>query len=315
MSRTALVADRAVQQHNPGPDHPEQPARFEAVIDGLQRAGLLDCLWRTSAAPATDEQLALVHKPEYISLVEREVANGRTELSTGDTSINAHSAIAARLAAGSAVSAVDAVFSGSADNAFAVTRPPGHHASSDRGMGFCLFNSVAIAGRHAQKRWSAERILIVDWDVHHGNGTQDIFYHDGSVLFFSTHQSPWYPGTGAANERGEGKAEGRIINCPLPAGSGRDEVFAAFQNALLPNVDSFRPDLILISAGFDSRFADPLGRFQLRDDDFHELTTRLMALADQCCNGRIVAVLEGGYSLSGLGLASAALVRALTGQP
>jgi acetoin utilization deacetylase AcuC-like enzyme len=239
------------------------------------------------------------------------VAQDRRQLSTGDTTIGAHSSEAARLAAGASFSAVDAVFARRVTNAFCIVRPPGHHASSARGMGFCLFNTVALAARYAQRQHKSERVAIVDWDVHHGNGTQDIFYEDGSVLFFSTHQSPWYPGTGAASERGAGAGEGTTINCPLPARSGRTEIFQAFERSLLPRIHEFRPDLLLISAGFDSRIDDPLGHFLLTDDDFAGLTTMMMDVAARHCAGRLVSVLEGGYNLEGLGKAAEAHVRAL----
>jgi acetoin utilization deacetylase AcuC-like enzyme len=180
-------------------------------------------------------------------------------------------------------------------------------------MGFCLFNNVALGARYAQHRYRAERVLIADWDVHHGNGTQDIFYEDGSVLFFSTHQSPWYPGTGEASEEGEGQGAGKTINCPLPAGSARAQVFGAFQQRLLPAAKEFRPDLILVSAGFDSRINDPLGLFLLTDEDFRDLTRLMNELAAECCGGRLVSVLEGGYSLQALALAAEAHVRALVG--
>jgi acetoin utilization deacetylase AcuC-like enzyme len=180
-------------------------------------------------------------------------------------------------------------------------------------MGFCLFNNVAVAARYARQKHAAERVLIVDWDVHHGNGTQDIFYEDGNVLFFSTHQSPWYPGTGARDERGEGAGVGKIINCPFPAGAGRAEIVGAVRQQLLPAAAAFQPDLVLISAGFDSRINDPLGRFLLTDSDFRELTALLLELAAKFCDGRVVSVLEGGYNLEGLALAAEAHVRALMG--
>jgi acetoin utilization deacetylase AcuC-like enzyme len=192
-----------------------------------------------------------------------------------------------------------------------VTRPPGHHASAARGMGFCLFNTVAVAARYAQSKFGLGRVAIVDWDVHHGNGTQDIFYQDDSVLFFSTHQWPLYPGTGAANERGEGKGLGLTINCPLPAGSGRDEIFATFRDGFIPAADQFEPDLLLISAGFDSRLEDPLGQFRLTDQDFEDLTAMMLDVASRHCGGRLVSVLEGGYNLSGLAKAAEAHVRTL----
>jgi acetoin utilization deacetylase AcuC-like enzyme len=310
---TGLVADSRVKKHDTGPDHPEQSARYSAVMNRLESSGLIDDLVRLPSRVATDDELALVHTRPYISLVDSEVASKRPYLSTGDTDICPESAAIARLAAGCALSAVDAVFAHDVQNAFCVVRPPGHHASAAKGMGFCLFNNVAIAARYAQSKYSAERVLIVDWDVHHGNGTQDIFYEDGQVLFFSTHQSPWYPGTGAKNERGEGKGAGKIINCPLSAGSGRTEIAGAFRDRLLPAAAAFQPDLVLISAGFDSRINDPLGHFMLTDIDFKELTGMLLDIAATCCAGRLVSVLEGGYNLEGLALAAEAHVRALTG--
>jgi acetoin utilization deacetylase AcuC-like enzyme len=262
---------------------------------------------------ATEDEIALVHERDYMELVEAEIRERSSELSTGDTQINLHSGRAARLAAGAALGAVDAVFAGKAQNAFCLVRPPGHHASSARGMGFCVFNTVAIAARYAQQRHNADRVLIVDWDVHHGNGTQDIFYRDGSVLFFSTHQSPWYPGTGASSETGDGLGEGKTLNCPFPAGTGSNKIFAAFREILLPAAEAFRPDLLLISSGFDSRVGDPLGQFLLTDDDFAYLTGMLTEFAAKHCGGRVVSVLEGGYSLEGLALATEAHIRALLG--
>lgn len=311
-SITALAADAGVKRHDGGVGHPEQPARFDAVLNQLKSSGLINRLLRLEARLADDDELALVHTREYIALLEAEIKAGRSELSTGDTPVNAHSVEAARRAAGSALNAVDAVFSGQAQNAFCLVRPPGHHASNSVGMGFCVFNTVAIAARYAQRRHAVERVLIADWDVHHGNGTQDIFYRDGSVLFFSTHQSPWYPGTGDASETGEGAGAGRTINCPFPAGTGSNKIFAAFREVLLPAANAFRPDLILLSAGFDSRVGDPLGQFLLTDDDFRHLTNMVTELTAKHTQGRVVSVLEGGYSLDGLALATEAHVRALT---
>jgi acetoin utilization deacetylase AcuC-like enzyme len=313
MNRTGLVADPRVKQHDGGPAFPEQPARFSAVLNRLEWSGLARDLVRLRDRVAGDDELALVHTREYIALVEREIAQSRGQLSTGDTPINTHSSEAARRAAGGALSAVDAVCSGEIDNAFCVVRPPGHHASATRGMGFCLFNTIAIAARYAQQKHGAERILIADWDVHHGNGTQDIFYQDGSVLFFSTHQSPWYPGTGDVTETGEGAGAGKTINCPFPAGTGGARIQSAFRDRLLAATEEFRPDLVLISAGFDSRIGDPLGRFLLTDTDFQELTALMLGVAEKYCRGRLVSVLEGGYNLQGLALAAEAHVRALAG--
>jgi acetoin utilization deacetylase AcuC-like enzyme len=217
---------------------------------------------------------------------------------------------AALAAAGSVLSAVDAVIGGRARRAFCAVRPPGHHASAERGMGFCVFNNVAIGARHARRQHGVERVLIADWDVHHGNGTQEVFWADGSVMFFDTHQHPWYPGTGLADQTGEGRGRGLILNRPFPSGAGRREIVTAFRNVLVPAADRFRPDLVMISAGFDSRVGDPLGQFTLSDQDFSELTDILLAIAEKHANGRLVSVLEGGYALDGLERAVAAhLVR------
>jgi len=308
---TALVADPAYRRHDPGPGHPERPERYDAVLYGLDHAGLTPEMPRIPPRPATTDELAACHTREYIQLVEDEASRGCSVLSTGDTPIGPGSLEIARLAAGGVLNAVDAVIAGRARNAFCVVRPPGHHATADRGMGFCVFNNVAIAARYAQRRHGLERVLIADWDVHHGNGTQDIFYADGSVFFFSTHQHPWYPGTGRAADTGEGAGQGTTLNCPFPAGSGRAQIVGAFQTRLLPAAHTFRPDLILVSAGFDSRLGDPLGRFKLSDRDFTDLTDMLLEIADRYSGGRLISVLEGGYDLIGLASAAAAHVRAL----
>ena len=263
------------------------------------------------ADKASPDTLLLCHGAAYVRLVAREVAEGRRKLSTGDTYISANSLAAARSAVGAVCAAVDAVISGPEKHAFCALRPPGHHARPEQGMGFCIFNSVAIGARHAIQAHGIERVLIADWDVHHGNGTQDIFYEDPAVLYFSTHQSPWFPGTGMPSETGSGVGRGTTINCPFPAGAGREEILGAFRDRLLPAVDAFRPDLVLVSAGFDSRLGDPLGRFRLDDDDFRELTALLREAADKHSQGRFVSVLEGGYSLPGLTAAVASHVAAL----
>jgi acetoin utilization deacetylase AcuC-like enzyme len=313
--KTALLIDPIYREHLiglVGREHPERPERFDAVVQGLEKAGLLDRLGRVEARAATGDELRLCHTPEYLRKARHDVQEGCGFLSTGDTDITANSWDVAVHAVGGVLNAVDAVIAGSAQNAFCAVRPPGHHATPSRGMGFCIFNNVAIAARYAQRKHGVERVLIVDWDVHHGNGTQDIFYSDPTVFFFSTHQWPLYPGTGRANETGDGEAEGTTRNFPFPAGSGRKEILGAVQNTLVPLAKRFRPDLVLISAGFDSRAGDLLGRFTLLDDDFVDLTREVMGIADQYAEGRLVSMLEGGYQLQGLASASAAHVEALS---
>ena len=261
---------------------------------------------------ATEDEILLVHTRPYVDNVRAEIASGQRTLSTGDTEISTGSFRAALAAAGAVVAAVDSVATGRSSRAFCAVRPPGHHASQNRGMGFCIFNNVAIGARFARKRHGVERILIVDWDVHHGNGTQEVFWADGSVLLFDVHQHPWYPGTGSGEETGEGKGRGLIVNNPFPAGSGRQQILRAFHERLVPMAERFRPQLVMISAGFDSRVGDPLGRFTLTDQDFADLTDVVGAIAHDHAGGRLVSALEGGYSIEGLASGVASHVARLT---
>jgi len=310
---TALSADAICREHLAGRSHPEQPARFDAVLDGLRNAGILDCLAAIEPRTITEEELLLCHTAPYLRIARHDVESGSSYLSTGDTEITPNSWDVAARAAGGVLNAVDAVLAGRARNAFCAVRPPGHHAGASRGMGFCIFNNVALAARYAQHQHGVERVLIADWDVHHGNGTQDLFYSDPSVFFFSTHQWPLYPGTGRANESGAGEGYGTTMNFPFPAGSGRTEILGAIRESLMPAMRDFRPELVLISAGFDSRIGDLLGQFTLTDEDFSDLTSALMEIAEDSAGGRIVSVLEGGYTLDGLASASAAHVKCLAG--
>jgi acetoin utilization deacetylase AcuC-like enzyme len=308
---TGLVLDHGFRLHDTGRGHPECPERLDAIEAALERQHLLQRLKRIAARPISDPELLRCHSQSYLHSVRREVAYGLPELSTGDTAIGDHSEDAARLAAGGALAAVDAVLAGRVRNAFAALRPPGHHAESERGMGFCLFNNVALAARHAQEAHGLERVLIVDWDVHHGNGTQAIFWRDPSVLFVSVHEWGNYPGSGAASERGEGSGAGTTVNCPLPAGSDGDAVLVALAAGLLPAAARFRPELVLVSAGFDGHRDDPLGHFRLDSADFARLTELCLAVANDHASGRLVSLLEGGYNLAALGESCAAHVAAL----
>ncbi len=311
MPSTALLVPEASLLHVTPHGHPERTERFHAVTRVLEETGLEALMHRRSSAEADTDTLRLCHGSAYIDLVEDEITGGRRMLSTGDTHVGPGSLTAARAAVGAVCAAVDAVTSGAASQALCVLRPPGHHARPDHGMGFCIFNNIAIAARYAIQRKGLGRVLIADWDVHHGNGTQDIFYEDPDVLFFSTHQSPWYPGTGAAAETGNGAGAGSTINCPFPAGSGRAEILGVFRERLLPAAEAFQPDLVMVSAGFDSRLGDPLGRFRLEDEDFREMTLLLREVADKHAQGRLVSALEGGYSLEGLAAGVASHAAAL----
>lgn len=299
---TALLLDAVFTKHLTGDGHPERPARYLAITRQLEAAGLVRQLAQIEARSLTDDEAELCHCAEYIAKLTAEIpaVRGIASLSTGDTNVCAASLDVARLAAGGTLAGVDFVFSGGRRNAFCAVRPPGHHATPAIGMGFCIFNNAAIAARYAQKNHGIERVSIIDWDVHHGNGTQDIFYSDPSVFYFSTHQSPLYPHTGAAKETGAGAGVGTTLNCPLPAGSGMRQIAAAFDEQFLPAMEQFKPQLVIISAGFDSRIGDPLGQFLLTDADFATLTEKLLRLADRHASGRLLSVLEGGYNIDGL---------------
>jgi acetoin utilization deacetylase AcuC-like enzyme len=309
---TTVFHHPSCAKHFAGEGHPEHSGRTDAVLNAmgvLEREGAIAL---TKGRIASEEEVQLVHSKSYTERVKSEIQQGAPQLSTGDVALSLGSLEAAFAAVGCLLAAVDAVMAGDAKNAFCAVRPPGHHASAERGMGFCLFNNVAIAARYAQKKYGLQRVLIADWDVHHGNGTQDIFWRDKSVMFFDTHMEPWYPGTGGIDETGEGEAKGQIINRPFPAGTGRAQILGAYKEDLVLAAAQFKPEFVLISAGFDSRAGDPLGQFQLADRDYADMTDVISGIARKYAGGRVVSALEGGYNLKGLASATTAHVRRLS---
>jgi len=308
MTRTAIVYHPLYLRHETG-GHPERKERLTSILKGISSERLE--VEFISPGPATVDQVATVHGKRYIEQVKAKCEHGGGYLDA-DTVLSRDSYDAALMAAGGAMAAVDAVM-GDYDSAFAIVRPPGHHAMPNRGMGFCIFNNVAIAAKHAQAR-GLKKVLIVDWDVHHGNGTNAIFYSDASVLYFSTHQFPHYPGTGRANEVGEGGAEGTTVNVPLPSGTGDEGYLMAFREILLPIALEFLPDIVLVSAGQDPHEDDPLGGMQLSTAGFGAMAGVVKEIADACCRGRAAASLEGGYNLQAQAEAVVAELRAFQGE-
>ncbi len=307
---TRLVWDSRFLAHDPGAGHPESPARLQAIIEQLQKHATHNTTV-AAAREASDDEVALVHTAWHVDRLR--TFAGLDAALDEDTHMSPGSHLAARLAAGAAVDAVTAVWQGQADNAFVLCRPPGHHAEPDRAMGFCFFNNVAIAAQTALKL-GAQRVLIVDWDVHHGNGTQRAFENRQDVLFLSAHQHPLYPGTGACDEVGLGHGRGYTGNCALPAGQTDADYGAVFSDLFLPMADAFAPDLILVSAGFDAHAADPLGGMKLSERGFAAMTTALKDLAARHAQSRLVLLLEGGYNLAALANSVLACVKVLAGE-
>jgi acetoin utilization deacetylase AcuC-like enzyme/formylglycine-generating enzyme required for sulfatase activity len=309
--RTALVYDDIYLEHQTSPGHPESPERLKAIIRRLEAGGLYPRLVHLAAKPASQEQLETVHSSLYIERVRLSCRDGESYLDSLDVPIGPRSYEAAVMAAGGVIVAADAVAKGQVTNAFCAVRPPGHHARRNEAMGFCIFNNVAIATRYVQREHRLSKVLIVDWDVHHGNGTQETFYDDPNVLYFSTHQWPFYPGTGSTSEKGSDKGLNHTINVPLRAGSGDDELIEAFEKRLRPAAMAFSPQFIFISAGFDAIDRDTLAQMKVTTEGFARLTRIVKDIADTCCQGRIVSVLEGGYALDGLAQAVATHIRVL----
>ena len=316
---TALITDERFTEHETPPWHPERPERLARVLGELRAAALLTDprVRRIAPRPATDEELLAVHTPAHLARIAR--AAGRARAGTPvpldpDTFVGVQSDEIARLAAGAVMVGVDAVMEGSADNAFALVRPPGHHAESDRAMGFCLYNNVAVAARYAQRRHGVGKVLIVDDDVHHGNGTQAAFYADPTVAYFSTHQAPFYPGTGKVEEIGEGDARYTTCNAPVPAYAGLELYDAIYREVFFPFVDRFRPDLILFSIGFDTHWRDPMANVMLDIPAQSLLTLRVLEMAQTYCDARLVSVLEGGYDLEVLAYGVLASLRLMLGE-
>jgi len=300
MGKTGLVYDPRYLDHDMGAGHPESPNRLRAIMQQLEQSGTAARLARIEPREAENKWITEIHTPSYLAMLKTHApTNGRVSLDP-DTSMSSGSLTAAYLAAGGALAAVDAIMNRQVDHVFCAVRPPGHHAESGRAMGFCLFNNVAIAARYIQKKFSLQRVLIVDWDVHHGNGTQHSFEDDPSVLFFSTHQYPHYPGTGRATERGRGAGEGYTINVPMEAGEGDEEYHAIFLKALVPAADDFKPEFVIVSAGFDAHRNDPLASMGLTEEGYADLTNIVAGIAERHAQGRILSSLEGGYNLTAL---------------
>ena len=300
MGKIGFVYDPAYLRHDTGPRHPENPARLKAIINHLDAVGFYQLLEFIEPAPAPLNWVQKVHSLEYIQRVEQSCKQGLTLLDSPDTGIGPASYEIALLSAGGVLTAIDRIMNGLVSRAFCAIRPPGHHAERDRAMGFCIFNNVSIGACYLREKYAIERVLIIDWDSHHGNGTQSTFWADPAVFYFSVHQYPHYPGTGSHLEKGIGVGKGHTLNIPLPAGCGDKEYIEAFHDFLWPAAMTFSPQFILISAGFDAHRDDPLSGMMVTEDGYEEMTRIVLEIALQKCQGKIVSVLEGGYNLIAL---------------
>ncbi len=309
----AVIKDEIFLKHYPGDWHPERPERLERIYARLEEPDLAELVKVLSPREATFEELTWNHAPEYVKTIQQTAGQDHVQLDP-DTATSPDSYEAAIKAVGAQFVGLDAIFKGQVGQVFALVRPPGHHAEYNRAMGFCLFNNVALAAHYALRRLSCERVLIIDWDLHHGNGTQWSFYEDPRVVYFSTHQFPYYPGTGRVEEIGRGEGTGFTVNVPLTAGCGDLEYAAVFNRVLIPLVREFKPQVILVSAGFDLYFGDPLGGMSVTPVGVAYLMRVVKKLANEHCQGRILLTLEGGYSLQGLSDCTAAVILELAGR-
>ena len=310
MLKCGITTDNRCLGHNTGVGHPERSDRIRSCLVAIEQANLN--LVPVESVPINEEKLAYVHAKEHIDRVYKHCQT--EDPLEYDTPVAKDSYQVALLSVAAAISLSESVIDKTIDNGFSLMRPPGHHATAFRAMGFCLFNSVAIATRHLQKKHGLDRIAIIDWDVHHGNGTQDIFYSDPSVFYFSIHQSPLYPGTGLVKEKGTGRGVGKTLNCPMPPYSGDSDYTEKFRKVLQPQLTEFKPEFIFISAGFDAHERDPLSQMNMTSEGFADLTKIVQEIADQVCRGHIVSVLEGGYDLQGLSTSVVAHLRQLSNQ-
>ena len=311
MRRIGLVLDPAFEGHDTRSGHPERPLRLARIREVLVERGLAARCVAQPVTPASDEALFRVHDPDHVRRVEEACRSGERFIDSMDCAIASDSARIARLAAGSLSAMAAEVAAGRLDGGLAIVRPPGHHAERDLAMGFCLFNNVAVAAAALRAECAIERVLIVDWDVHHGNGTQHIFEEDPTVFYYSSHQMPLYPGTGRAEERGKGRGVGATLNVPLRPGDGDDRFLAGLTESLVPAMESFRPEFVLVSAGFDAHRADPLGGLNVSTEAFATATGVLRGIADRFGSGRIVSALEGGYDIEALAASTAVHLEAL----
>jgi len=300
MAKTGFVYHKDYLKHLTGPRHPERPERLEGIIKSIENNSLMSKLIKIEPVKAELEWVMEIHTQDYVEHVKDSCERGEIFLDSGDTGICRDSYEVALLAVGGCLKAADAVMEGKVNNAFCAVRPPGHHAEKEQAMGFCIFNNIAILARYLQKKYGLCKILIVDWDVHHGNGTQNAFYNDDSVFYFSIHQFPHYPGTGIGSEKGDGKGLGYSLNVPVSYGAGDKDYIKAFKEILEPNALQYKPDFVLISAGFDAHSNDPLSGICLSEKGFEVITKIVKEIADECCKGRLVSVLEGGYDLDAL---------------